>query len=204
MFTKNSVDLPDSMISLARCITPMMSGSPWSLSRRTESSQAGGLSTSMSKSRCVSCLRTVTSLRVPTRNLATLSTLPTVADNPMRWYSPASRDSLSRATLSWAPLSVLDSSWISSTTTHCTPLRCSLSLFPVNMTWRVSGVVMRISGGFWDWWFLSAWDVSPWRTPTVMWSALPYSSILRSMSLLRARSGVMYRHLNPERLPLVR
>ena len=59
------------------------------------------------------------------------------------------------------------------------------------MTCRVSGVVIRISGGFCDWWFLSAWDVSPCLTPTVMWRAFPYSSILRSMSLFRARRGVM-------------
>ena len=71
------------------------------------------------------------------------------------------------------------------------------------MTCRVSGVVIRISGGFCDWWFLSAWDVSPCLTPTVMWRAFPYSSILRSMSLFSARRGVMYRHLKPDLLPLV-
>ena len=75
---------------------------------------------------------------------------------------------------------------------------------PVNITCSVSGVVISISGGFWDWWFLSAWEVSPCLTPTVMCRALPYSSILRSMSLFRARSGVMYRHLKPDLLPFVR
>ena len=191
MLTKNSVDLPDSIISLALFITARMSGSLWSLSSRTGSSSGAGLSTSMSKSRWVSCLRMVTSRLVPTRNRATLSTFPTVADSPILWYSPATRLSLSSATLSWAPLSVLESSWISSTTTHWTPFRCCSRRLPVNMTWRVSGVVIRISGGFWDWWFLSAWEVSPCLTPTVMCRALPYSSILRSMSLLRARRGVM-------------
>ena len=150
MFTKNRVDLPDSMISLALIITARMSGSLCSLSRSAGSWAGAGLSTSMSKSRWVSCLRTVTSLLGPTRNLATLSTFPTVADRPILWYSPATRHSLSRATLSWAPLSVLDSSWISSMTTHCTFFRCCSRRFPVNITWSVSGVVMRISGGFWD------------------------------------------------------
>ena len=77
------------------------------------------------------------------------------------------------ATLSWAPRSLSESSWISSMTTHSTALRCCRSLFPVNRTWRVSGVVIRISGGFCDCAFLSAWDVSPCLTPTEMPRAFP-------------------------------
>ncbi len=192
MFTKKSVDLPESMTSLALFITARMSGSLCSLSRSLLSSVSGaGLSTDISKSRWVSCLRTVTSLLGPTRNLATSSGSPTVADRPILWYSPAMSVSLSRATLICAPLSVSASSWISSTTTHSTFFRCSTSLFPVNITWRVSGVVMSISGGFCDCLFLSAWEVSPCLTPTVMSNALPYSSIRLSMSLFSALRGVM-------------
>ena len=133
----------------------------------------GGLSTLMSYSRKVSCFLTSTFLFEPTRNLATLSVFPTVADSPIRWNSPAMSASLSRATLSWAPRSVFDNSWISSMTTHSTALRCWTRRFPVNSTCRVSGVVMRISGGFCDCAFLSACEVSPCLTPTDIPRALP-------------------------------
>ena len=191
MLTKKRVLLPPSMISLALFMTARMSGSLCSLSCRTLSSSSGsGLSTVMSKSRRVSCFLTVSSLPTPERNPATSSMLPTVADSPILWYSPASMESLSMATESWAPLSVSESSWISSMTSHLTLFRCCTRRLPVNRTWRVSGVVMRICGGWRDWRFLSAWGVSPCLTPTLMPRSSPYCSILRSMSLLRALRGV--------------
>ena len=154
-------------------MTPMMSGSPCSLSMSFASSVGFGLSTRMSKSRWVSCLRTSTFLRGPTRKSATAWGSPTVAESPILWNSPATSASLSRATLSCAPRSVSASSWISSMTTHSTALRCWMSLLPVNSTCRVSGVVMSISGGALDWACLSAWEVSPCLTPTVTPRAFP-------------------------------
>ena len=84
VFTKNSVEFPDSMISLARIITARMSGSLWSLSRSLLSFTAGsGLSTAISKSLWVSCFLTTTLLLLPARNPDTESMFPTVADSPI-------------------------------------------------------------------------------------------------------------------------
>ena len=113
-----------------------------------------------------------------------------MADSPILWNVPASFSNLSRATLSCAPLSVLASSCISSMTTHLTLERCLARFFPVNMTCRVSGVVIMISGGCCDCLALSPAEVSPCLTSTVTPSSLPRSVILFIMSLFSARSGV--------------
>ena len=58
---------------------------------------------------------------------------------------------------------------------------------------RVSGVVIRKSGGFRDCFCLSYWDVSPCLTCTSIPSSLPHHCIRESISRFKARSGVIYR-----------
>ena len=59
------------------------------------------------------------------------------------------------------------------------------------MAWSVSGVVTSTSGGFLDWRCLCACGVSPCRTSSVSESFPHQNWRRRSMSLLRARRGVM-------------
>ena len=138
-----------------------------------------------------------TSRPCPTRNSATSFSFPTVAESPILWNLPDRFSSLSRATLSCAPLSVSASSWISSTMTHLTFFRWLMRFFPVNITCSVSGVVIMMSGGFLDCFALSPADVSPCLTSTVTSSSFPRSVMRFIMSLLSALSGVMYSTLIP-------
>ena len=67
---------------------------------------------------------TSTCLPLPTRNWPTLSGLPMVALRPIIWGSSSvSSRTLSRAMLSWLPLLLSASSWISSMTIHLAALR---------------------------------------------------------------------------------
>jgi hypothetical protein len=128
----------------------------------------------------------------PTRNLATSSALPTVAERPISWNSlPVMRLSLSSASESWAPLLSVASSWTSSTITYLTLARWFLTTFPVSSDWSVSGVVIRSIGGLSVWALLSEGAVSPCLTATVTSSLCDHHSSLSRRSLFRALRGVM-------------
>ena len=130
---------------------------------------------------------------VPERKCAISPGFPTVADKPSLWNSPATSTRRSRAMESCAPLFEEASSCTSSIITCVTVLRLFRSLFPVSIICKVSGVVTRKSGGFNDCFCLSYVVVSPWRTATFSPSSFPHHSRRNSISLLRARSGVIYR-----------
>ncbi len=99
---------------------------------------------------------------LPIKNLATSSLLPTVADNPIIWASFWVKFfSLSNATESWTPLLLPTSSCTSSITTYFTFFRCSLINFPTRSDCKVSGVEIKISGGFAACLLLSYCVVSP-------------------------------------------
>ncbi len=109
-----------------------------------------GRTTSNSRSLDMMTCKTTTFLSDPARKRATSSGLPTVAERPTLWNSPASSTSLSRPIASCAPLFEAASSWISSTTTCFTYPRLSRSNLPVNIACKVSGVVIKRSGGLRD------------------------------------------------------
>jgi len=128
----------------------------------------------------------------PARKRATVTGLPTVADSPILWNSPATSTSRSSAMDSWAPRLLAASSCTSSTTTYCTDPRFLRNRLPVSMICRVSGVVISTSGGcllcFCRWYL----EVSPCRTWTSISSWAPITASLASISRFSARSGVMY------------
>ena len=129
---------------------------------------------------------------VPARNWAILSGSPIVAERPILWNStPVNSKSRSKAMESWTPRSSVANSCTSSTTIHLTLRRCSFILLPTRIDWRVSGVVMSMSGGLFACRDRALIDVSPWRTWIFTSRSRPISSSLRNRSLLRARRGVM-------------
>lgn len=135
---------------------------------------------------------------LPTRNWATFSGLPIVADKPMSWKSlPVSHLSLSRARDSWLPRLLSASSWTSSTMTKRTCCRCWRKMKPVRIACSVSGVVMSMSGGLLVCLARSLVSVSPWRTANLTSRLLHHHSRRSSMSRFKALSGVMYRTLIP-------
>ena len=135
---------------------------------------------------------------LPTRNWATLSGLPMVADKPIIWKSLPIRFLIrSSAKDSWLPRLLSASSCTSSIITHCRLCRCWRRSQPESMACKVSGVVIRMSGGLRDWRVRSLVSVSPWRTASLMSRLLHHHSSRSSMSLFNARSGVMYRLLFP-------
>ncbi len=110
-----------------------------------------------------------TSRPLPTRNLATSSGLPIVAESPTIWNSLlVICRSRSKARESWLPRLLSANSWTSSTTTHLTAWRCWRRCQPVRSTCNVSGVVISISGGLLDCLVLSRVSVSPCLTASFM------------------------------------
>ncbi len=104
---------------------------------------------------------------LPPRNRATSSTGRTVAERPMRCTGRPSRaSSRSRLSARCAPRLVPATACTSSTMTVRTPSSVSRAL-EVSMRYRLSGVVMRMSGGEVCSLRRSALGVSPERTPTV-------------------------------------
>jgi hypothetical protein len=163
-----------------------------------------GTTTERSKAFSLGGATTVTGRRPP-RKRATSSSGRTVADRPMRRAGRSSSSSRrSRLRARWAPRLVATTEWTSSTITVSMWARASRAL-EVSSRNSDSGVVMRMSGGwFWKRRRASA-GVSPVRMPTVMsgrgrsWPAAAARSPargarrLRSMSAARALSGETYR-----------
>ena len=193
VFVNISVDLFWSTVSRIVLSLAATSGNVKMLSASAVSSPvAFGLTTESCSIFSTGTLTISQSLPSPTRNLEIVSGEPMVAESPMIWNSlPTARLSLSSAMESWLPLLSSASSWISSTTTHFSFVRPSLILLPVSSAWSVSGVVMRMSGGTMLWPALSCAPVSPCLTPSLTSNLLHHHCILSSMSLLRARRGVM-------------
>src|SRR5574340_568589 len=132
-------------------------------------------------------------LFVLTTNLAASAVLPTVADNPtlVIWYFVFAW-SLSRLSDSWAPLSLPNSSWTSSITIHSISSSAFSITGCVRSMIKVSGVVIRISGGERFILRLIVCDVSPCLTSILRPSFSAYLIILLKTSRFSARSGVMY------------
>ena len=105
----------------------------------------------------------------PTRYAAMDSIGASVADSPIltnsrwQWYL-----SLSSVNDRKAPLLESQMSWISSRMTHSTFSNASLNFGADRMSARLSGVVMRMWGGWRTIFCLSLWGVSPERTATRM------------------------------------
>jgi hypothetical protein len=115
-----------------------------------------------------------------------------VAERPMIWILLSTWSfSLSRIRESCTPLLDSMSSWYSSTTMYRTFLRCGSKDLTFRTIPRVSGVVMRMSGGFLTCLLLSAWVVSPCLILTSIPRSSPISTILLNISLFKALRGVM-------------
>ena len=140
----------------------------------------------------------------PPRKRATSSGGRTVAERPMRWAGCASRaSSRSRVSARCEPRFEPATACTSSMITVVTPSSVSRAL-AVSMRYRLSGVVIKMSGGDFCSARRSALGVSPLRTPTVMFGATPpnRSAVcvtpmsgerrLRSTSTPSALSGLMY------------
>ena len=128
----------------------------------------------------------------PTRYPAIASIGAKVADRPILTKS-VSQWCLRRSRVRDrnAPLLESHMSWISSRMTHSTFLNASLNLGAASMRARLSGVVIRMCGGWRTILCLSFWGVSPERTATLMsgmsipWAAA--TSLISARGVLRLR-----------------
>ena len=107
-----------------------------------------------------------TDLKPPT-NSATVSSGLTVAERAMRWNSPLKSTSLSTAVMRWVPRLLPATAWISSRMTVVTPVSVARLPLAVSRMFRLSGVVMRISGGWRSILRRSSPGVSPLRVWTL-------------------------------------
>ena len=93
---------------------------------------------------------------VPTTNLPASSKFPTVADNPTFESGYFEFNSnLSMLSDSWEPRSLDNNSWTSSITIHSNSDSAVSILTCVKRITKVSGVVIKMSGGFSVIFFLS-------------------------------------------------
>ena len=145
---------------------------------------------------------------IPPRNRAMASSGRWVALRPMRWStgasSPRRRSRRSRLRARCAPRLLPAMAWTSSMITCSTPRRISRAWL-VSSRYRLSGVVMRMSGGRRAGSRRSSAGVSPVRLATVIcggssprrWAASPMpvsgARRLRSTSYVSALSGDTYR-----------
>ena len=84
----------------------------------------------------------------------------------MRWNSPERRTSRSTAVIRYTPRFVPKTAWISSRITVEMLVRIDRPPLELKSRLRLSGVVMRISGGWRSIWRRSDWGVSPLRVRT--------------------------------------
>ena len=147
--------------------------------------------------------RTCPSGSHPTRYPAMASMGARVADNPILTKS-VSQWCLRRSRVSErnAPLLESQMSWISSRITHSTFLNASLNLGAARISARLSGVVMRMCGGWRTILCLSFWGVSPERTATLMsGTSMPWAaatSLISASGVLRLRLTSFARALSGE------
>ncbi len=104
--------------------------------------------------------------RHPPTQAATRSSGRTVADSATRWNSPARGTSRSTAVMRWTPRLDPATAWISSRITVARPPRMPRPRREVSRMLRLSGVVMRISGGCRTMRSRSSRGVSPQRVST--------------------------------------
>ena len=131
-------------------------------------------------------------LFVPTTNFPASSKFPTVADNPIFVSGYFEFNSnLSMLKDSWEPLSLASNSCTSSIITHSKSDNAFSILICVNKITRVSGVVIRMSGGSSLIFLLSFWEVSPCLISIDSSLLCAYFVILRNTSRFNARKGVM-------------
>ena len=83
----------------------------------------------------------------PPTNWATGSRGRIVADRAILWNSPARGISRSTAVIRWVPRLLSRTAWISSRMTVYTPLKIRRLFLELSSRLRLSGVVIRISGG---------------------------------------------------------
>ena len=166
-------------------------------------STSGGTSARMRISLGTSPRMSSPSCPGPSRTSMACSRLPSVADRPQVFSPGASRLSRARQSWSWTPRLLPSSSCHSSTTTERTPASSRCASAWDSMTERLSGVVTRAAGGRARWRPRAAWPVSPVRISTRQGTPRDPAADARPsvVSLARARSGVIHRHLSPPASP---
>ncbi len=104
----------------------------------------------------------------------------------MRWNSPVRRTRRSTAVIRCVPLFVPTTAWISSRMTVAIPVSMARPLRELRMMFRLSGVVMRISGGCRSICRRSSAGVSPLRVRTPMAGKASPASLKACGKLLQA------------------